>query len=88
MSAIATYGRPGLTQTLAYSASPATSEPIGSQTYRVRLVATTAALVSIGDAVGMYLAPNFPEVFLTSPGQSVTVTQFAAAGQLALTELE
>lgn len=88
MSGIATHGRPGKTQTIAFDATPATSAAIGPQTYRVRLVATAAALVSIGDAVGMYLAPNFPEVFLTSPGQSVTVEQFAAAGSICITELE
>lgn len=85
---IATHGRPGKTQTIAYTSTPATSEPIGPQTYSVRLVATTAALVTIGDAAGMYLAPNFPEVFLTSPGQSLTVVQVSAAGSIYLTELE
>jgi hypothetical protein len=88
MSGIATHGRPGTTQTIAFDATPATSAAIGPQTYRVRLVATAACLVTIGDAVGMYLAPNFPEVFVTSPGQSVTVEQFAAAGSICITELE
>jgi hypothetical protein len=35
---------------------PATSAAIGPQTYRVRVVASTAAPVTIGDATGMYLA--------------------------------
>jgi hypothetical protein len=88
MSGIATHGRPGKTQTIAFTATPATSAAIGGQTYRVRLVATTAALISIGDATGMYLAPNFPEVFVTSPGQTITVVQSSAAGNLCITELE
>jgi hypothetical protein len=85
---IATHGRPGKTQTIAYTATPATSQAIGPQTYRVRLVATTAALVNLGDAASMYLAPNFPEVFIVTPGQSLTVVEVSAAGNLCLTELE
>jgi hypothetical protein len=85
---IVSHGRPGKTQTIPYNASPATSAAVGAHTNRVRLVATTAALVSIGDAIGMYLAPNFPEIFLVSPGQSLTVAQVSAAGNLYLTELE
>jgi hypothetical protein len=85
---IATHGRPGTTQTIPFTATPATSATFGPQTYRIRLVSTTAALVSIGDAAGMYLAPNFPEVFLTSPGQTVTAAQVSAGGNLCITELE
>jgi hypothetical protein len=85
---ITSHGRPGKTQTIAYTATPATSAAFGSQTNRIRLIATTAALVSIGDAVNMYLAPNFPEIFLVSPGQSLTVAQFAAPGSICITELE
>jgi hypothetical protein len=85
---IVSHGRPGKTQTIAFTATPAPSAPVGPQTNRIRLVATTAALVSIGDAVSMYLAPNFPEVFLVTPGQSLTVAQFAAAGSICITELE
>jgi hypothetical protein len=88
MAAIATHGRPGKTQTIAFNATPATSAAIGPQTYRVRLVATTAALVNLGDATNLYLAPNFPEVYVTTPGQTLTVVQSSAAGSLCLTELE
>jgi hypothetical protein len=85
---ILTHGRPGRTQSIAYTATPETSAAIGPQTYRVRLVATTACLVNLGDAAAMYLAPNFPEAFIASPGQTVTVEQVSAAGNLYLTELE
>jgi hypothetical protein len=85
---IVSHGRPGKTQTIAYTATPATSAAVGNQTNRIRLVATTAALVSIGDAAGMYLAPNFPEVFLVTPGQTLTVAQVSAGGNLYLSELE
>jgi hypothetical protein len=82
------HGRPGKTQTIPFTGSPATSQPVGPQTNRVRLVATTAALVSIGDATNVYLPPNWPEVFLVTGGQSLTVAQFAAPGSICITELE
>jgi hypothetical protein len=85
---IVSHGRPGKTQTIPYTGSPATSAAVGTHTNRVRLVATTAAIVSIGNATSMYLAPNFPEVFLVTPGQSLIVAQFAAAGNLCISELE
>lgn len=85
---ITSHGRPGKTQTLAYTATPATSAAFGPQTNRVRLAATTAALVSIGDAAGMYLPANWPEIFIVTPNQSLTVAQFAAAGSICITELE
>jgi len=85
---IVSHGRPGKTQVIPYTGTPATSAAIGPQTNRVRLVATTAALVSIGDATNLYLAANFPEVFLVSGGQALTVAQVSAAGNLYLTELE
>jgi hypothetical protein len=89
MTAIASHGRPGKTQTIPFTGAPATSQAIGSQTYRVRLVATAAVTFNLGDETGMYLAPNFPEVFLTTPGQTVTnIVQVSAAGNLYLTELE
>jgi hypothetical protein len=81
-------GRPGKTQVIPYTATPGTSAAVGPHTNRVRLVATTAAVVSIGDATNLYLAPNFPEVFLVSAGQSLTVAQVSAGGNLYLTELE
>jgi hypothetical protein len=85
---ITSHGRPGKTQTIPYTGTPAASAAVGSQTNRVRLVATTAALVTLGDATNLYLAPNFPEVFLVSGGQSLTVAQVSAGGNLYLTELE
>lgn len=81
-------GRPGKTQTLAYTATPATSAAVGPHTNRIRLVASTAATVTLGNAIGMYLAPNFPEIYLVTPGQSLTVAQVSAAGNLYLTEIE
>ena len=89
MSGIATHGRPGKTQTIAFTATPANSAAFGSQTFRIRLVATSACTVTIsGGASAMYLAPNFPEVLLVTPGQSLSVVEVSANGNLFLTELE
>jgi hypothetical protein len=85
---ITSHGRPGKTQVIPYTGTPATSAAVGAHTNRVRLIATTAALVVIGNATNLYLAPNFPEVFLVSGGQSLTVAQVSAGGNLYLTELE
>jgi hypothetical protein len=85
---VATHGRPGKTQTIAYTSTPATAAAFGTATYAVRLIATTACLVSVGDAVSMLRAPLWPEVFVCSPGQIVTVTQLSAAGSICITELE
>jgi hypothetical protein len=88
MSTVTSHGRPGKTQTIALTTAPATSAAIGPQTYRVRLVSTVACEVTLGDAVNAYLAPNFPEVFLTSPGQTITAAALTGTGSLNLTELE
>jgi hypothetical protein len=88
MSGIATHGRPGKTQAIAFTATPANSTAFGSQTC-IRLVATSACTVTIsGGASAMYIAPNFPEVLLVTPGQSLSVVQVSANGNLFLTELE
>jgi hypothetical protein len=88
MSGIASHGRLGKTQAIALTTAPATSNPIGPQTFRVRLVSTVACEVTLGDTVNAYLAPNFPEVFLTTPGQTVTAAALTGTGSLNLTELE
>jgi hypothetical protein len=90
MSRIPTHCRPGKTQAVPFTGSSAAATAIGSQTFRVRLVATTACLVTLSndDESGMYIAPNFPEVFLVTPGQVFNVVQASAAGTLYITELE
>jgi hypothetical protein len=85
---ITSHGRPGKTQNIPFNATPAPSAAFGPVTNRIRLVATTAALVTLGNAASMYVPPNFPEVFLVTGGQSLTVAQFSAAGSICLTELE
>jgi hypothetical protein len=87
---ITSHGRPGKTQTIAFNATSAAAAAFGTQTRRVRLAATSGCLVSItnDDEAGMYIAPNFPEVFLVTPGQILNVVQQSAAGTLFITELE
>jgi hypothetical protein len=90
MSGISTHGRPGKTQAVPFTATSAAAAPLESQTRRVRLVATSGCLVTISndDESGMYLAPNFPEVFFCTPGQIINVVEQSAAGTLFITELE
>jgi hypothetical protein len=85
---ITSHGRPGKTQVIPYTGTPGTSAAVGAHTNQIRLVATTAALVALGNATNLYLPPNWPEVVLVSGGQSLTVAQVSAGGNLYLTELE
>ena len=82
-------GRLDAVQSIPFDATPATSNPIGAHTFKVRLVATTACFVSIGAAVNAYLPANLPEYFIVTPGSAsvVTVTQATAAGTLNLVEV-
>jgi pimeloyl-ACP methyl ester carboxylesterase len=80
-------GRLDKTQNVAYTATPATTAAVGSQTNKIRLQATTACAISIGAAVSVSLAANLPEYFIVSPGQVVSVVQISAAGSLCLTEI-
>lgn len=90
MSAVVTHGRPGKTQTVPFTGSSVPAAALGTQTRLVRLVATSGCLISISndDESGMYIAPNFPEVFIFTPGQVINVVQQSAAGTLYITELE
>jgi hypothetical protein len=80
-------GRLDKTQSIPFTSAPAASAPVGSQTTKVRLVATTACFISIGAAVSVSLPAGLPEYFTISPSQVVTVIQATAAGTLCLTEI-
>lgn len=87
--------RLGVTQTISYDASVAITNAFGAQTYQVRLVATTACCVAIGDGVqtatvaNPYLPANVPEYVTVSPGQRVAAIKFTGgtAGVLYVTEI-
>lgn len=75
------------------AASAATTNAVGAQTKRVRLISTIAchvvfAVAPTAAATDMYLAPGREEVFKIKPGQKVAVIQNAAAGVLYVTEVE
>ena len=90
MSVVSRHGRLGRTQSVPFNATAATSANFGSQTYRIRVVATAAALITLGDAIGAFVPPNWPEVFICTPGQSISVVEAVsgATGNLEITELE
>lgn len=82
------------TQVVAYTATPGTSSAVGSQTYAVKLVATTACHVKISAAgtaaaaTDSYIAANAPaEYVCVTPGDKISVIQDASGGNLYVTEL-
>jgi hypothetical protein len=86
---ITSHGRFGKTQNLTLSATPATSAPVSPQTNKIRLVASAAASITIGDATAVYIPANIAEVALVTAGQTLTAVQFATGGgNLCITEIE
>lgn len=90
---VVTHGRLGTHQSVAFSTTAGTiANPLGKQTYKIRVVVSAAANILIGNssvataANGSLLPANFPEVFDCTPGQSVSAIG-AAAGVLDVTEL-
>lgn len=71
--------------------APMSSFPISAGTTHVRLLATANCYVSIGGTAtagsSMRLFTGFPEVFIISPGQTVSVKGDSTGGQCNVTEL-
>jgi hypothetical protein len=80
-------GRLDVTQNIPLTTAPATSAAIGPQSYKIRLVATVACNVSIGDAASVLLPAMASEYFQCSPGQTVTATAVTGTGSLCMTEI-
>jgi hypothetical protein len=86
-------GRLGTTQSVAYSATAGTiANPVGSQTYKVRVVCTSDAFVRVDDnptatASDALLPGGSPEYFTITPGMKVSAIQSTAAGMLYVTEI-
>jgi hypothetical protein len=80
-------GRLDTTQNIPITTAPATSAPIGPQSYKIRLVATVACNVSIGNAVDALLPAMASEYFQCSPGQTVTATALTGTGNFCLSEV-
>ena len=85
--------RLGAMQEVAIGAASAASTAFGTQTYQVRLAATSACRIRIGDgtptalATDAYLSANWVEYFTCTPGQKVSVIQESAGGKLSVTEI-
>lgn len=86
--------RYGTVQKVAYTGTAGTSSAVGSQTYAVRLVASTACHVNISaagtaaTATDGYIAANAPaEYVCVSPGDKISAIQDASGGNLWITEL-
>lgn len=82
-------------QSISYTASSATATAVGTQTYMVRLISTTACHVHIAQpavaasaTADTYLAgATTPEYICVSPGDIITVVQDSANGKLSIVEL-
>lgn len=77
--------------TKAYTGTAGTYGPIGTETFKVRVLVTTDAYVTTDGTTptstnGAYVPALSPEVFTTTPGQSVKAIQVSAAGTLCVTE--
>jgi hypothetical protein len=95
--------RDGTTQTIAYTASSvAATNPLGSQTYQIRLLATSACLYRIDgsgvtaadDNTSQFLPANMDRVVTVNPGQFIAAIRkgtdglvTATSGTLSITEL-
>jgi hypothetical protein len=87
-------GRIGTTQNVAYTGtSGAITNPVSSQTYKVRVLTTTDAFVRISDGTptattaDAYLPAFTPEYFTCTPGQKVAAMQVSAGGTLYVSEM-
>ena len=86
-------GRLGTTQSAAYSSTAGTiANPVGSHTYKVRVVCTSDAFVRVDDNPTATISDAFlpggaPEYFTITPGMKVSAVQSAAAGTLYVTEI-
>jgi hypothetical protein len=86
-------GRLGTTQSVAYSGTAGRiANPMGSQTYVVRVLCTTDAFVRIDDnptatTSDALLPAGAPEYFTITPGMKVSAVQLASSGVMYVTEL-
>lgn len=93
MAAVQYYGTAyiGTSGNAAYTGTAGTYGPIGSQTYRIRVLTTTDAFVTTDGTTpsstsGAYVVALTPEYFTVRPNQSVKAVQVSAGGTLYVTE--
>ncbi len=86
-------GRLSTHQSVAYTGTAGTiANAVGTQSYKVRVLTTTAAYLKIGDSptastADPYMAADSPEYFTITPGQKVSAVQVSANGTLHVTEI-
>jgi hypothetical protein len=90
-------GRLGTKQTVSYTGTAGTiASPIGTETYKVRVLCTTDAYVlnvdgpafaAVTSSTGAYLPALMPEYFTVSPGQKISAIQVSAGGTLEVVEM-
>lgn len=88
-------GRLGAAQSVAYTGTAGTiTNPVGTQTYRVRVVVTTDAFVlnvdtgsTVTAATGAYLPALIPEYFTVTPGQKMSAIQVSSGGTMYVSEV-
>lgn len=85
--------RLGTHQSVSYTGTAGTiTNPVGAQTYAVRVIATTAAHIAIGASPtattsDVYMPAGIAEYFIINPGEKVSAIQSASGGTLHVTEL-
>jgi len=83
----------GTTQVTAFTTNTAVPNAFGAQTYRVRLAATAACFIRIGDGVqtatvaDVLLPAGVVDYVTVTPGQRISAVQQTAGGSLCVTEM-
>lgn len=86
-------GRLSTVQKVAYTGTAGTiSNGVGTQTYKVRVVCTSAAYIAIGNSPtattnDVYVPADTPEYFSITPGMKVSAIQVSAGGTLHVAEI-
>jgi hypothetical protein len=80
-------------QDVTVGAASAASTAFGAQTFQIRVAATTACRIKVGDgtptaaATDALLPANQVDYLSCTPGQKIAVIQEAAGGKLSVTEI-
>jgi hypothetical protein len=83
----------GLAQELTVGAASAASAVFGEQTRQIRVSATAACRIRVGDgtpiaaATDAYLPANVVEYIQVTPGQKIAAIQETSSGKLSVTEI-
>lgn len=83
--------RTGTTQTIAFDASAAITNPFGPETYQLRLVADSACCFRIGDGpqtattADVFLPAGVIEYVIVNPGQRISAIKAATNGLVTAT---